>query len=578
MEFARRHGKNRKTSAALLYAQQPQIAQDQAEAHQRIQLQRQTTRPVAAQKLAVQSPLRAAYLERQEQQRVQRQRDTVSAQLAALPEPSTAAPQQQAQAVPDRPQTAAEWVTVMRHRAQQVDGKRLDAREYGQFTALQRQVVSILTQGFRSDLTPALTRHNAYGEQLARLQQHHLSAPVSHVVLSRLPPAERLSVQRAMTTAAQRLEAESRNSAVLDSRHALQRQLAELDAEATQPVLQRIQARRGGGNPLPEAIQRHLEQGLNHDLSRVRIHDDAEADRLAKGVNAIAFATGTDIFFRSGEFNPNTRSGLELLAHEVTHTVQQSQGKVGSGVDPDAGLEAEARTMGARLANRPVRMTGKNRVLQRPSAFPVQLQRQAALATSPAVRLSINSGRTQEFRALIQQYRQLVSVGAITPEEQRRVHLALNQVVGSIRSAEALAGRGSTARMLAAGSVIGAGGLAADDVTVVGVADDVAIPFVLLFAVGALAVSKLTSASTSSQQQAWQTAQGAVNTAVAVIGGVVAMGKRRSQTRTATQTRTGTTVATTSRQQPPVHSMRFQVQWGVELWRADLLTGRQRTG
>ncbi|WP_229779667.1 eCIS core domain-containing protein, partial [Deinococcus knuensis] len=99
-----------------------------------------------------------------------------------------------------------------------------------------------------------------------------------------------------------------------------------------------------------EAIQRHLEQGLNHDLSRVRIHDDAEADKLAKGVNAIAFTTGTDIFFQAGQFNPNTQSGLELLAHEVTHTVQQSQGRVGKGIDPDAGLETEAQAMGSRLA------------------------------------------------------------------------------------------------------------------------------------------------------------------------------------------------------------------------------------
>ncbi|WP_232337867.1 eCIS core domain-containing protein [Deinococcus arboris] len=126
--------------------------------------------------------------------------------------------------------------------------------------------------------------------------------------------------------------------------------MAELDAEATQPVLQRIQARRGSGNPLPEAVQRHLEQGLNHDLSKVRIHDDGEAHTLAKGVNAIAFTTGTDIFFQSGKFSPNTKSGLELLAHEVTHTVQQSQGRVGKGIDPDAGLESEARTMGAKLA------------------------------------------------------------------------------------------------------------------------------------------------------------------------------------------------------------------------------------
>ncbi|MFC6661455.1 eCIS core domain-containing protein [Deinococcus multiflagellatus] len=256
----------------------------------------------------------------------------------------------------------------MRHRAEQVEGKSLDTRQYAQFTALQRQVANTLVQGFRADRGPAQARYDTYGEHLATLQRHEISAPVSRVVLGLVPPGERLALQRAVDTAVQRYEAEAALSATAAHRQTLQRQLAELDAEATQPVLQRIQARRGGGNPLPEAIQRHLEQGLNHDLSRVRIHDDAEADRLAKGVNALAFTTGSDIFFQSGRFNPNSQSGLELLAHEVTHTVQQSQGRVGPGVDPDAGLEAEARTMGAKLAATP--MPQKARPVQRQVASP----------------------------------------------------------------------------------------------------------------------------------------------------------------------------------------------------------------
>ncbi|WP_233218689.1 eCIS core domain-containing protein [Deinococcus arcticus] len=177
---------------------------------------------------------------------------------------------------------------------------------------------------------------------------------------------------------------------------ALQRQLAELNAEATQPVFQRIQARRGAGNPLPEAIQRHLEQGLNHDLSRVRIHDDPEAHQLAKGVNALAFTTGSDIFFQAGQFNLNSQSGLELLAHEVTHTVQQSQGKVGPGIDPDAGLEAEARQMGHRLARGP--LASPDRGL-RPVATPAArgtgaLQRRAAPTTAtPALLQTLSAGQ-----------------------------------------------------------------------------------------------------------------------------------------------------------------------------------------
>lgn len=223
--------------------------------------------------------------------------------------------------VPSPPQ---DWVTVLQMQAEEVAGKPLNSRQATQFTALHRQVAQTLVQGFRADRGPAAARYGTYGAHLAALQRHPTSAPVAQVVLGLVPAAERLSLQRAMDDSSREVQVQEAQDSQALHNLALQRQLSELDAEATQPVLQRIEARRGGGNPLPEAVRRHLEQGLNHDLSRVRIHDDAEADNLAKGVRATAFTTGTDIFFRSGQFRPNTRSGLELLAHEVTHTVQQS--------------------------------------------------------------------------------------------------------------------------------------------------------------------------------------------------------------------------------------------------------------
>ncbi|MBZ9752717.1 DUF4157 domain-containing protein [Deinococcus sp. HMF7604] len=311
---------------------------------------------MTAQRQAVQAPLRAASLERQETARVQVQRQAVQSEPVGLTLPAgalEAALQRQVQTaapVPAKPQTPSDWVTVMRARAEEVDGKALDTRQYAQFTSLQRQVAQTLAQGFKTDSGPAAARYETYGEHLASLQRHAISAPVSRVVMGMVPGSERPALQRAVDLAVQRHEIQAAQDAQAVQAVALQRQLADLDAEATQPVLQRIQARRGSGNPLPETVQRHLEQGLNHDLSKVRIHDDAEADLMAKGVNAMAFTTGTDIFFQSGKFSPNTQSGLELLAHEVTHTVQQSQGRVGKGIDPDAGLESEARSMGSKLA------------------------------------------------------------------------------------------------------------------------------------------------------------------------------------------------------------------------------------
>ncbi|MBX6771386.1 MAG: DUF4157 domain-containing protein [Chloroflexi bacterium] len=83
-----------------------------------------------------------------------------------------------------------------------------------------------------------------------------------------------------------------------------------------------------GGAPLEQNVQRRLETALGADLSGVRIHADGEADQLSRSVDAIAFTTGSDIFFRAGSYNPSTSEGFELLAHEATHTIQQARGPV----------------------------------------------------------------------------------------------------------------------------------------------------------------------------------------------------------------------------------------------------------
>lgn len=320
-----------------------------------------TARPAGAQRQVASPVLKAAQLHSEELHRLARQRlelrQHVGSLSAVMPDGATegSAGQSAQPSFPTpintQPQSPADWVAVMRQSAEATEGRRLDPKAYGQFTALQRQVAGHLTQAFRVDRQPASERHQAFAAHLVQLQGHVLSRPVAQVVLGTLPAGERGAVQRAVDDLQAREAQQRQRGEQVLRLQALQRQLADLDEQATQPVLQRIQACRGSGNPLPEAIRRHLEQGLNHDLSRVRIHDDTEADKLAKGVNAVAFTTGTDIFFQAGKFNPNTRTGLELLAHEVTHTVQQAQGRVGRGIDPDAGLESEAQVTGARLAS-----------------------------------------------------------------------------------------------------------------------------------------------------------------------------------------------------------------------------------
>lgn len=89
---------------------------------------------------------------------------------------------------------------------------------------------------------------------------------------------------------------------------------------------QAIEGARGGGQPLPEPARASMEQALGVDFSGVRLHTDAQADQLNRALQARAFTTGRDIFLRHGEYDPGCATGQRLLAHELTHVVQQGQG------------------------------------------------------------------------------------------------------------------------------------------------------------------------------------------------------------------------------------------------------------
>ncbi|MDQ0711602.1 hypothetical protein QFZ55_001054 [Streptomyces luteogriseus] len=82
----------------------------------------------------------------------------------------------------------------------------------------------------------------------------------------------------------------------------------------------------GAGQPLDPGVRRELEERLGHDLSRVRLHTDRDAGRLADLLGADAVAVGQDILFREGAYRPGTDEGRRLLAHELLHTVQNPHG------------------------------------------------------------------------------------------------------------------------------------------------------------------------------------------------------------------------------------------------------------
>jgi hypothetical protein len=87
-----------------------------------------------------------------------------------------------------------------------------------------------------------------------------------------------------------------------------------------------IHGARGKGFPLSERMRHPMERAFGIDFGSVRLHTDAQADRLNRSIQARAFTTGNDIFLRQGEYRPGSFEGQRLLAHELTHVVQQGQG------------------------------------------------------------------------------------------------------------------------------------------------------------------------------------------------------------------------------------------------------------
>lgn len=93
----------------------------------------------------------------------------------------------------------------------------------------------------------------------------------------------------------------------------------------------RINRERSGGESLDSTVQAKMRDATGQDLSGVRVHTGPESHELNESLNAKAFTTGQDIFFREGAYDPDSTSGQELLAHELTHVVQQNSGRVGGG-------------------------------------------------------------------------------------------------------------------------------------------------------------------------------------------------------------------------------------------------------
>jgi len=110
-------------------------------------------------------------------------------------------------------------------------------------------------------------------------------------------------------------------------RSAQQKGQAETNAAAPS-FEEQLSRTKGKGFPMPDDVLAEMEHKFGADFSAVRLHTDAEAVALNQTIAAQAFTHGTDIYFNEGKYAPQTDEGKTLLAHELTHVVQQKANKV----------------------------------------------------------------------------------------------------------------------------------------------------------------------------------------------------------------------------------------------------------
>jgi hypothetical protein len=93
---------------------------------------------------------------------------------------------------------------------------------------------------------------------------------------------------------------------------------------ASSGLSQLIKSKAGSGHKMSNTTRAEMESGIGTDFSGVNIHTDREAAEMNQSLNAQAFTHGKDVYFNEGKYNPETSTGKRLLAHELTHVVQQS--------------------------------------------------------------------------------------------------------------------------------------------------------------------------------------------------------------------------------------------------------------
>ena len=175
---------------------------------------------------------------------------------------------------------------------------------------------------------------------------HHVSSSLGRGAVARPSQSQTvIQAQLETTTPGDAYEQEAENTANLVMRQlsqggdsvnptSLHRSVPTISCSGGNPVglssqmESQLNTMQGGGHAMPSGLRSQMEGSFGCDFSNVRLHTDTNAAVMSSSLHANAFTHGNDIYFNQGQYQPNSSKGQHLIAHELTHTVQQS-GKVG---------------------------------------------------------------------------------------------------------------------------------------------------------------------------------------------------------------------------------------------------------
>ena len=164
------------------------------------------------------------------------------------------------------------------------------------------------------------------------------------------PDGQRPMIQRLCTECSDMVQ---RRPAVAEEENEKEEEMVQRKAaegggnQVSQGVQSQIESFRGGGQPLPSTLRAYFEPRFGHDFGGVRIHAGGEAAKVARSINAQAFTVGRDVAFAAGQYSPETSGGKRLLAHELTHVVQQGEaGRTSNSPDGRGSSSEVQRTTG----------------------------------------------------------------------------------------------------------------------------------------------------------------------------------------------------------------------------------------